>query len=74
MLSNGARDHTEQLLVRIGGADGHPVQKLDHETREALKGSRNSDRGRNLDQDAFGGVDVDLKLACLVDGRIEEGQ
>jgi hypothetical protein len=36
------------------------VEKLDHETSEALEGTWDSDGRANFDEDAFGGVDVDL--------------
>lgn len=50
------------------------MQKLDHETSESLEGSRNTDGGRNLDQDALGGVDINLEFAVLIDGRVQQGQ
>jgi len=50
------------------------VKKLDHETSEAFEGTWNSDSRANFDEDAFGGVDVDLQLAGLVDRRVEEGK
>lgn len=50
------------------------MQQLDHQTSEPLEGTRNTDRGGNLDQDALGRVDVNLEFAGLVDGRIEQSK
>ena len=50
------------------------MKKLNHETGEALEGTRYPDGGRDLDEYAFGCVDVDLQLASLVDRRIQQGQ
>ena len=47
------------------------MKELHHETGKSLEGSRDADGGRDLDQHAFGGVDVDLELSSLVDGRVE---
>lgn len=47
---------------------------MDHETGESLEGTWYADAGAHLDEDSFSGVDVDLKLAGLVDRRIKEGQ
>ncbi|KAG9796246.1 hypothetical protein KCU88_g352, partial [Aureobasidium melanogenum] len=51
-----------------------PVQELDHKTSKTLERSGNSNGWAHFDQDAFGGVDVDLQFSGLVDGRVEEGQ
>lgn len=67
-------DDLEQLLLRGGGANGEFVQQLNHETGETLESTGNADRGRDLDEDALGGVDVDLQAAGLVDGRVEQSQ
>ena len=67
-------DDPQELLLGRGRSDGEAMEKLDHETSEALEGTRDSDGGRNLDEDALGGVDVDLQLAGLVDGRVEQSQ
>ena len=37
-----------------------------HEPAEALEGARDADVGVDLDQDALGGVDVDLEKAGFV--------
>jgi hypothetical protein len=44
------------------------VKELNHETGKSFEGTRNADGGVDLDEDAFGGVDIDLKFAGLVDG------
>lgn len=50
------------------------MQELDHQTGEALEGTRNAHGRADFDQNAFGGVDVDLQLSGLVDGGVEEGE
>lgn len=50
------------------------MQELHHEAGETLKGSRDANRRRHLDEDTLGRVDVYLELAGLVDGRVQEGQ
>ena len=47
------------------------MKKLDHEAGEAFEGTRYPDGGRDLDENSFRGVDVDLQFASLVDGRVE---
>jgi len=47
---------------------------LDHETSESLECTWDSDRWAHFDKDAFSGVDVNLKLASLVEWRVEEGK
>ena len=67
-------DHLEELLLRVGGADGETVEELHHQTGEALEGTWDADRWADFDEDALGGGNVDLEEACLVDWRIEEGE
>jgi hypothetical protein len=74
MVGDGVLDDLEQLLLRGGRPDGKLVQELNHETREALKGTRDADRWRNFDENALGGMDVDLELASLVYGRVQQGE
>ena len=50
------------------------MKELDHETSKSLEGTGNSDTRADLDEDAFGGVDIDLKLSGLIDRRIEESK
>ena len=47
---------------------------MDHETGEALEGTRNADGGRDLDENALCGVNENLKLAGLVDRGVQERQ
>lgn len=47
------------------------MKQLHHQTGESLEGSGNTDSGADFDEDALGGVYVDLQLASLVDGRIK---
>jgi hypothetical protein len=74
VVGDGVLNNAKQLLVGVGGADRQAVQKLYHETGKTLERSGNADWGRDLDQDALGGMDVDLELAILVDGGIQEGE
>lgn len=48
------------------------MEKLDHETSEALEGAGYTDRRRDLDQNPLGGLDVNLQPSSLVDGRVEK--
>lgn len=50
------------------------MQELDHQARESLKGTRDTDGRADFDENALGGVDVDLEFPSFVDGRIEEGE
>jgi len=50
------------------------MKELDHETSKSFESTRNSNSWADFDEDSFGGVDVDLKFACLVDWRVEEGK
>lgn len=74
VIGDGVFDDLEQLLLRVGGADGETVQKLDHQTGEPLEGSRDANAGVDLDEDTFGRVDEDLQFTGLVDGGIEQGE
>jgi hypothetical protein len=74
VVSDGVLNHAKQLLVRVGGANRQAVQKLHHETGKTLERSGNADWGRDLNQDALGGMDIDLELAGLVDWGIQEGE
>lgn len=51
-----------------------PVQQLHHQTSEALECTRDAHSGADPDEDIARSLDVDLKLARLVDGRIEESE
>lgn len=43
VVSDGVLDHSKQLLVRVGGADGQTVQELHHQTGKSLECSWNTD-------------------------------
>lgn len=72
VVGDGVLDDAQQLLLRVGGADGQAVQELHHEACEALEGAWDADGRADFDQHALGGVDVDLESAGFVDGRVEE--
>lgn len=74
MVCDGVLDDLEQLLFGVGGADGEPVQQLDHEAGEPLEGARDADGGGDLDEHPLGRVDIYLQLPGLVDGRVEQGE
>ena len=74
MVGDGVCDDLQQLLLGADGSDGKSVEKLDHETGETLKGTWDTDCWADFDEDAFGGMYVDLKFAGLVDRRVEEGK
>lgn len=48
------------------------MEQLNHQTGKALEGTRNANGRADLNEDTFGGVYVYLKLASLVDGRVQE--
>lgn len=60
MVGDGVLDDAKQLLLRVGGLDGKAMQELDHEAGETLEGTRDSDRGGDLDEDTLCGGNVDL--------------
>ena len=74
MISDGILDDLEQFLLRVDRSDGESVQQLNHKTGESLECPGNADSWADLDQDAFGGVDIDLQLAGFVDGRVEQSK
>lgn len=74
VIGDGVLDHLQQFFLRIGGADGQPVQQLHHQSSESLEGTGYSNTWADLDEDSLRGVDVYLKFSSLVDGRVEESQ
>src|SRR3569833_432162 len=72
VVGDGVLDDTEELLLRVSGSDGQPVQELHHQAGEALESARDADRGRHLNELALGCLDIDLQLARLVDGRVQQ--
>jgi hypothetical protein len=47
---------------------------LHHEAGEAFECTGYANGRIYLDENAFSGVDIDLKFAGLIDGRVEEGE
>lgn len=71
MIRDRVLDDFEQFLLRIDRSDRQLMKKLNHQTCKALKSSRNADCWADFDESTFGGVNEDLQLAGLVDGRIQ---
>ena len=67
-------DHFQQLLLRVGGADGETVKQLNHQPSKPLKSSRNAHGRVDFDQNALGSVDENLKTTGFVDGGVQEGK
>lgn len=74
VVGDGVLDDPQQLLLRVGRADGQTVKQLDHQAGESLERAGNADGRVDFDQDSFGGMDVDLELAGLVGRGIEQGK
>lgn len=49
-------------------------QQRTHQATKPLERPRDPDRRVHFDQDALGGVDIDLKASCLVERRVEQSQ
>ena len=71
VIGDGVLDDFDELLLRRCRADLMSVQQLHHESGESLEGTRDADCRADPDEYVLGGVDVDLKLARLVDWRVE---
>lgn len=67
-------NNLEQLLLRVGGADGEPVKQLNHQTGKPFERSRNTHGGVDFYQDALGCVDEDLEATSFVDRGIQQGE
>ena len=74
VIGDGVLNDLEKLLRRFGRPNGQSMQQLHHETSEAFKGPWNAHGWANLDQDPLSRVNINLKLAGLVDGRVQQGQ
>jgi len=74
VIGYGVLDDFEEFLLGGGGANGHAVKELDHETCESFEGSRDAHGWVDFDQDAFSGMNEDLKFAGFVDWRVKEGE
>ena len=57
---------------RVDGSDCEAMEELNHETSEPFEGTRNSNSRADFNEDSFGCVDVNLKLSCFVDRRVEQ--
>ena len=72
VIGDGILDDFQELLLRVDRSDCESVEELYHKASEPLEGTGNPDGGAYFNEDSFGGVDVNLKLSCLVDRRIEQ--
>ena len=72
MVGNRVCDHLEELFLRVGGTDGETVEELNHQTGEPLERTRNTDGRGDFNEDSFGGVNVNLEKAFLVDRGVEK--
>ena len=50
------------------------MKQLNHQASEPLERARDANRRADLDEDALGGVNVYLKLAGLVDWRVQKSE
>lgn len=50
------------------------MKELNHQAGESLECTWYADRRADFDQNALGGMDVDLQLSGLVDGRVEQSE
>lgn len=72
VISDRVFDDLQQLLLGIRGANGESMEQLNHKAGEPLKRSGNADCWADLNQNAFGSLNVNLELSGLVDGRVEK--
>ncbi len=74
MVGDRVLDNFQELLLGVDGSDCKSVKKLDHETCESFEGTWDSDCGADFNEDSFGSMNIDLKLASFVDRRIKESE
>ena len=74
MVSYGVFYDFKEFFLGGSRAYGKAVKELYHETGEAFESPGDADGGRDFDEDAFSGRDIDLKFAGFVDGGVEKGQ
>lgn len=74
MVRDRVFDDFEQLFLRIGRADGEPMEQLHHEASKPFEGPRYAYCWTYLDQNSFCCVNVDLQLPGLVDGGVQQSQ
>ena len=72
MVRDWVLDDFEKLFLGSRRPNAEFVEQLNHEAGEALECARDANSRRDFDEHAFGGVDIDLELASLVDGRVKE--
>jgi hypothetical protein len=70
----GVLDDFDELLLRRSGADLVAMEQLHHQTSKSLERSGNADGGADSNEHVLGCLNVNLKLARLVDGRIQKGE
>lgn len=74
VVGDGVLDDLQQLFLGVDRSNRESMEQLHHETCKAFERSRDSHGRADLDQHPLGGVDEDLQLAGLVDGRVEESE
>lgn len=74
MIRDRILDYSQQLFLGVGGTDRESVEELDHQTSKPLERSGNANGGVHFNQDPLRRMDVDLELARLVDGGVEESE
>lgn len=74
MVRDRVLDDLQQLLGTRRGANAQGVQQLHHQAGKTLESARNPDGRIDFDEDALGGMDVNLQFTRLVDRRVEQGQ
>jgi hypothetical protein len=74
MVGDGILDHVNEFLLGCGGADLVSVEKLDHQTCEALESTRDSHSRADFDEDVLSRLDVDLEFAGFIDRGVKEGE
>lgn len=74
VLFNGVFNDTQELFVAVDSTNAQFVEKLNHETGETFKGTRDTDVRVDFDKHVLLGMDVDLEKTRLVDRAVEECQ
>lgn len=74
MISNRIFNHLDELLLGCGGPDLVSVKQLDHKTGKALESSWYPDCGAHLNEHILCSLNVDLKLASLVNRRVQQSK
>lgn len=74
VIGDWVLDHLDQLLLGGSRPNLMPVQQLHHQTSKSLECTWDAHGRADADEDVARSLDVDLKLARLVDGRIKESE